>query len=201
MGLRKLCRRISGSVAWLPALLLVAALLLLVFGDAAREIMRYERTAIAGGEYWRLATAHFVHLGWTHFAMNAAGLLLVWLIVGGGYSAPRWCMAIVIIVAVIDAGLWLLSSEVVWYVGLSGLLHGMLAAGLAVELRRPSTETIALGVLLLAKLAWEQVSGPLPGSAAGAGGAVIVDAHLYGAVGGMVAALVHRATAGVARRI
>ena len=50
---------------------------------------------------------------------------------------------------------------------------------------------VGLGILgvLIAKLAWEQISGPLPGSAATAGVAVIVDAHLYGAAGGILALL------------
>ncbi len=201
MGLRELFQRAVSGTAWLPAATLVVALLLLLLGEGGREILRYERTGIASGEIWRLVSAHIAHLGWTHLAMNAGGLLLVWFIVGDAFSALRWCVTAVIIVVVIDAGLWLFSPEVRWYVGLSGLLHGILAAGLAVKLQRPAGETVALGLLLVAKLAWEQFNGPLPGSATGAGGDVIVDAHLYGAVGGVLAALVNRATAMAAPRI
>ncbi len=201
MGLRELAGRAVSGTAWVPAAMLAMALLALAFGESGRELLRYERMAIASGETWRLVTAHIAHLGWPHLAMNAAGLLLVWLIVGGAFSALRWATAAVIIVVVIDAGLWAFSPEVRWYVGLSGLLHGLLAAGLVVELRRPAAETVVLGLLLVAKLAWEQMSGPLPGSASGAGGDVIVDAHLYGAVGGVLAALVNRATVAATPRI
>jgi membrane associated rhomboid family serine protease len=41
-------------------------------------------------------------------------------------------------------------------------------------------------LLVCGKLLWEQAVGPLPGSAEVAGGKVIVDAHLYGAIGGLV---------------
>jgi hypothetical protein len=45
---------------------------------------------------------------------------------------------------------------------------------------------------LLGKLAWEQFSGPLPGSEGTAGGPVIVDSHLFGALGGALTALTLR---------
>jgi hypothetical protein len=40
---------------------------------------------------------------------------------------------------------------------------------------------------LVAKLAFEQIQGPVPFTQASVGGAVIVAAHLYGAVGGTLA--------------
>ena len=40
---------------------------------------------------------------------------------------------------------------------------------------------------LVAKLAWEQTLGPLPMTARTAGGPVIVNAHLYGSLGGVLA--------------
>jgi len=75
---------------------------------------------------------------------------------------------------------------------LSGLLHGTLAAGLMEKLRKPDREALILMLLLLAKLAWEQFSGPLPGSESTAGGTVVVDSHLFGALGGVVAAILLR---------
>ena len=47
-------------------------------------------------------------------------------------------------------------------------------------------------MIVAGKLAWEQFAGPLPGSESGSGGPVIVDAHLYGAVGGLLAAVLIR---------
>jgi len=45
-------------------------------------------------------------------------------------------------------------------------------------------------VFIIGKLAWEQRYGPLPGSASLAGGSVLVDAHLYGAIAGVISAMV-----------
>jgi hypothetical protein len=90
--------------------------------------------------------------------------------------------------AAIDLGLWFGAPQLEWYVGLSGLLHGMLAAGIMAGLADRSTEALLLGVIVAGKVAYEQFAGPLPGSEATSGGAVIVDAHLYGAIGGAVTA-------------
>jgi hypothetical protein len=76
-------------------------------------------------------------------------------------------------------------------VGLSGVLHGLLVAGLLHGLMTPRRrESAVVLALVFAKLAYEQLAGPLPGSAATAGGAVIVDAHLYGAIAGLAGACI-----------
>jgi rhomboid family GlyGly-CTERM serine protease len=91
-------------------------------------------------------------------------------------------------IAGIDLGLWFFDPDLDWYVGLSGVLHGILIAGAFVGMRRGSVEAAALGVLVVGKIIWEQLSGPLPGSASLAGGSVVVNAHLYGAIAGALTA-------------
>jgi hypothetical protein len=71
---------------------------------------------------------------------------------------------------------------------MSGLLHAVLVAGVASRIRDAPSESLALGVIVAGKIAWEQLAGPLPGSELSAGGPVVVNAHLYGAIAGIVAA-------------
>ena len=78
------------------------------------------------------------------------------------------------------------------YVGLSGLLYGLLVAGLLAGVLERDREAIILAAFVIAKLAWEQFAGPMPGSEATTGGKVIVEAHLYGALGGLLAGLLCR---------
>lgn len=193
MGLinRKQEAGVAGSLAaWqLPVGLLLGAAALLLGGDAAREWLAFERHAIRDGQAWRLVTGHLLHLGWPHFALNAAGLVLVWTLVGSAYRPAAWIAIFLASIATIDLGLWLFNPALQWYVGLSGALHGVLAAGLVTSFRQPRIETTILAIVLLGKLAWEQFSGPLPGSEGSSGGPVIVDAHLYGAIGGLLAGL------------
>jgi rhomboid family GlyGly-CTERM serine protease len=170
-----------------PLVIGTACVLTAALGGAGRLWLRWDREALAAGEFWRFVTGHFVHLNPGHLVLNFAGLALVWVLVGGRYRAPGWCLVIAFSVAVIDAGFWFLDPELSWYVGLSGLLHGLLMAGTVDRLRDAPVESAVLGLFVIGKLAWEQYAGPLPGSEASAGGPVVVNAHLYGAIAGTLA--------------
>lgn len=173
--------------AWSPAITLaVAAILCTLLAD--REQFQYEREAILAGDILRLVTGHFAHLGPAHLLLNLLGLALVWFIVRDVLNLGQWWLVIGVSVAVIDAGFLALLPDLGWYVGLSGLLHGMLAAGVIAGWRPGRPEIRILGLLVAAKLAWEASVGPLPGSGAAAGGEVITEAHLFGALGGLLAA-------------
>lgn len=188
-------RRLS---AWRVPLALAG--LSLLAATASRSALRFERAAIAEGELWRLVSGHFVHLGPKHLALNLAGLGLVWLLVGGAYTTMQWLFVVAVCIAGMDLGFWLLGERLAWYVGLSGMLHGLLAAGIVRRIRRLPGEHAVLGLLLVGKLAWEQLAGPLPGSAESVEGPVVVDSHLYGALAGAAAALALEARRAAAHR-
>ena len=182
---------------WLiPLSLAIIAAVIAVGGDAARMALRFDRIWILEGETWRLVSGHVTHLGWSHLALNGAGMTLVWFLVGERFDSLGWWIIICTSVLAINVGLWLLTPHLIWYVGLSGLLHGLLAAGIVARLRPPDGETLVLAILLLAKLGWEQFGGSMPGSELASGGPVVVDAHLYGAAGGVLGALLLRIRVG-----
>lgn len=174
----------------LPFVIALVCVVAAAWGDGARALFRYDRFEIAGGQIWRLASAHVVHLGWRHLLLNLAGLALVWFLVGRRYGAKQWIVVIAISVAAIGAGFWWLDTDLRWYVGLSGILHGMLLAGAIQGIRWIPWESVAIGVLIAGKVAYEYFVGPLPGSEIAAGGPVVVTAHLYGVVGGVLAAAI-----------
>ena len=174
----------------MPLVFAVVGAVAVAFGDDGREVLRYDRAAIADGEYWRLLSGHIAHLGFRHLLLNLAGLALVWLLVGRRYRTRHWILVAAISVLLMDAGFWFVDAGMRWYVGLSGLLHGLLLAGAIRGLRSLPVESIVICTLLVAKLAYEQVAGPLPGAEAAAGGAVVVNSHLYGAIGGALSTLV-----------
>jgi rhomboid family GlyGly-CTERM serine protease len=173
------------------ALLLLGALMLaLQFGgEPLVETLRYERDLVTTGQGWRFVFASLIHAGWAHFVLNLVALLIVLLTVGQSMNALQVVIAWTFASLTTTAGLWFWNPDVNWYLGASGALHGLLLAG-AVPLAFAG-HVVGLGILgvLIAKLAWEQIAGPVPGSAAAAGVAVIVDAHLYGAAGGILALL------------
>jgi rhomboid family GlyGly-CTERM serine protease len=166
-----------------------AALFVALVGEPLARHLRYERRAVLSGELWRLLTAHLVHLGWAHLALNAAALFLVATLLGRQFRAGQWAALALASSVGVGLGLLLGSPSVAWYVGLSGMSHGLVAAGV-VGLGRAHRGAALAGLALLAgKLAWEHVLGAMPGSQAAIGGATVVDAHLYGAISGLLAAL------------
>jgi rhomboid family GlyGly-CTERM serine protease len=168
------------------ALLLLAAILQI---SGLAPMLRYSRDAIAAGELWRLITAHLVHLGAAHFALNAMGTVLAAALVGAQLRPLAWGWVWLACALSVSGGLWWLQPEIGWYVGMSGVLHGLIVAGAVTGLGDYRERLFAAAVLvaIAAKLGWEQWSGAMPGTAALAGGSVITEAHLYGAVGGLLA--------------
>jgi len=176
---------------WLIPLVLAAVLLLVMLGgDEVIQWLRYDRLAIAQGQLWRLLTAHLTHLGWSHLLLNLAGLILLWALLGDVLKRGGWLLLLLVSALAVGAGLYLFDPQLRWYVGLSGVLHGVLLGGALLLARFGSREGGYLLLLAVAKLLWEQLIGPMPGSEESAGGKVIVDAHLYGAIAGGLLVLI-----------
>jgi rhomboid family GlyGly-CTERM serine protease len=158
-------------------------------GEALRGAWRYERFAVADGQWWRLLTAHFTHLDLHHALLNATGFALLWALFARCLAPRQWLPGLLLCVLAIDAGFWLWSTQLQWYVGASALLHGVFACGCVAWIRSGDRIGIVALVLLAAKLAWEQYSGPLPFMA---DRPVVTISHVYGALGGVLAGLLLR---------
>jgi rhomboid family GlyGly-CTERM serine protease len=187
-GLSGLLQSLNADRAYGLALLLTLALLLLpeLDGEAARQAMSYQRGGVAQGQWWRLLSAHFVHLDLEHAALNSLGALLMWALFARDYSPLRWLAIYLGAALAVSIGLWFLNPEIAWYVGASGALHGVMTAGTLAHLRRGDLDGWILAVFIILKLGYEQFSGALPFAGSPD---TVVDAHLYGAVGGVVLAL------------
>jgi rhomboid family GlyGly-CTERM serine protease len=149
--------------------------------------LRYDRAEIAAGQWWRLLTAHVAHLGLHHAILNVLGFLFLWALFAREWQPRQWAVIAFVVVLAIDGGLWFLDPGVTWYVGASGVLHGLMAAGVLAYIRRGDSLGWIMAALLVTKLTYEQLQGPLP--FAGRGVPVVVDAHLYGACAGLVSAV------------
>lgn len=174
-------------------LLALAVVLLSLLGDSGRLALRYQRDSVLHGEYWRLLTGHLVHGNWHHLLLNLAGVALIAALFPRDYSPRAWLLIGVLSLVAIDVGFVFYEPQLQWYVGLSGVLHGVLAAG-AIAWWRHETKPMALllSAIFVGKLVWEQWQGALPLSGALP---VVVDAHLYGAIGGASAGVIVWVTA------
>jgi rhomboid family GlyGly-CTERM serine protease len=173
------------------ALLAVVGIILALagLGERGRQALSYDRDALAHYQWWRVLSAHLVHLSWRHTLLNCAGLVLLWALFAREFSPWRWLWIVTLAALSIDLGLWFLHPSVLWYVGASGVLHGAWSAGACAAYRRGDGMGALIMLLLVIKLVYEQHSGlsvfegDLPLEPA---------AHLFGAVGGLIAAMLPR---------
>lgn len=185
--------RRSGLGGWGGASFLalaVAVIAVAALGEAPRLALRWDRAALAAGQVWRLLSGHVVHLDLQHAVLNVVGLLLIWMLFAGAFSRAQWLAIVVAGVAAVDLGLWLVNVELQWYVGASGVLHAAMAAGIVRRIIERDAIAWVLGVLGIAKLLQEHFVGALPFTASGA--LIVTDAHLYGALAGMICGVVLR---------
>ena len=150
------------------------------------DTWRFNRALVEHGQVWLLFTAHIVHLNWSHWALNMGGLAIVAFFFSPHASARQWLAVLFVSACVINVGLWWGMPEIRSYVGLSGVLHGLFLYGALREIRFYPASGYVLTMVLVAKLAWEFFNGALPGSEDMTGGRVLTEAHLLGAIGGVL---------------
>ncbi|MGH8506227.1 MAG: rhombosortase [Stenotrophobium sp.] len=168
---------------WATPLCLMALLLLLqLLGDTGREWLQYDRAQIVDGQWWRLLTGNFVHLGWWHLFLNEMGLAVLVLLCPQPLSPAVWVRRLLVLSIGLSLGLYFFVPRLGTYVGMSGVIHGLFVLGLVPQVLKK--DLIALGCLfyLLGKLGWEIYSGTPVSDAREIGGAVVLQAHLFGAL-------------------
>jgi len=168
-------------ILWL--MLLIVSCLLQAFDWV--DSWRFNRSLVEQGNVWLLFSGHIVHLNWSHWLLNMAGLSIVAFFFSGHASFKQWLLVVLVSACVISAGIWWWLTDIRFYVGLSGVLHGLFLYGALREIRFYPASGYVLVTVLVGKLLWEFFNGPLPGSEDMAGGRVLTEAHLLGAVGGI----------------
>ena len=171
--------------------LTIVVVILAAFGDSGRELLRYQPDMFVQGEYWRIITAHFVHLSWMHTLFNIAGTAIFSLLFARQLSVLQWWLILVFCAPITSVLIYYFNPDLNWYVGFSGIMHSILIAGGILELRKAEGNDRRLALLVLgvltAKLLQEQFWGGMETTTEGIiGGKVFVDAHFYGAISGII---------------
>lgn len=174
-----------------PLALSVICLTLQTLESRSVNWFEFRAQAIFAGEWWRMLTGNFVHLGFSHVFLNLAGMWFIYFLFQVLRSTHLAAWTFLTSAMVVSSGLLWISTEVDWYVGLSGILHGLFVAAVLADYHRHSRESLVLLSAIILKLGYEQFFGSVPGSSWASQGNVIVDAHLYGAVGGLPPGLVY----------
>ncbi len=168
------------------ALTLVTALL--QWCDVS-ELLRYDRQSVMAGQAWRLLSAHLIHLSWSHWGLNMLGTWMVLALFAPLVRPKQWLVIIFICCLTVTISLLLFSPRIAWFVGFSGVLHGCLMAGALIVIKADGKTTAIVIVGLAIKLLTEQFISSTGDLEALIGGNIVRESHLYGAFGGVIAAL------------
>ena len=137
-------------------------------------------------EFWRLWTAHWVHVGWMHFFLNMLAFSFLPFIFP---HARNWHLGALLLVLppFISLIFYFYLPYIEAYAGLSGVLHGLYTAVGLVYLQYVHERKFAILVLALiaAKLIWENTLGQ-GNTAQLIGSPVLTEAHWLGALGGLL---------------
>jgi rhomboid family GlyGly-CTERM serine protease len=140
-------------------------------------LFMYDRQAVSTGEYWRLITAHFVHLSWEHTFLNVLGVLFCSLV-----CKKIFRVGIILELLYLSFGvstlLWFFNPEITDYVGFSGVLYGMFLLGIWSQ-RKDKYMFVMLVVIVLWAM-WQWQMGGAAAEEALIGGNIVGIAHIYG---------------------
>lgn len=178
-ALASLLMAANKAARWQFAAVLSALCLSLMAWAPAADSLMWDRGALGHGQFWRGMTAHLVHLNMMHCLKNLLGLLLICEYLWHELRLFDVCVLTLWTAAGVSLMLWWLVPDVGWYLGLSGVLHGLWAGSALVWLLRAGALVPAVALALLV------IKLSMPVAAVGALPVVSV-AHGYGALCGVL---------------
>jgi rhomboid family GlyGly-CTERM serine protease len=161
---------------------------------ALPELLEFDRHAVLAGEAWRLWTGHLMHYSTQHALVDLATGLAAGAIALRRTGARRLMLALALGAPFISAGLLLIAPQCLYYRGLSGI--DIMLVVLAGATLWPNAGRLARGALLsaaaalAAKITAEALGHAQGWSALPPDVAIAWQAHLLGALAGVIAAFV-----------
>lgn len=171
----------------IPLVITIAALCCYFFEENLFQTVGYYHSKITNGEVWRLLSGHFFHSNKNHVIMNLLGLWCLWLLHGDYYRYVN--MILVYLVTAISAalGMYFVNPDIEIYVGLSGVLHGVLIWGALKDIQHKYNMGYLLLFATIGKIGFEQHFGASGDVVELIEMNVAINAHLFGAIGGGIA--------------
>ncbi|NNM11075.1 MAG: rhombosortase [Pseudomonadales bacterium] len=175
----------SFAKSLLCLLALIGGLIALLYNPDAIEALRYQRTSFVD-QPWQSITHALVHLNLRHLSLNVLALLCLVALFSEAFRSTGWLLALLGSAAISAAGLYFFSPLTDWCVGLSGALHGLMVYAVLRARASPLWLLALVAKVGLEQTAFYQQSNWLDTTANYIGHDVVVDAHLWGAIGGLI---------------
>jgi len=177
-------RAFLAMCAFVPVLWLIELLDIALAGGLDR-LGGIEPRALRGLD--GIVLAPFLHGGFAHLAANSVPLILLGTFVLAGQT-KRFLLLTAFIAVVSGLGVWVIGPSNTLTIGASGVIFGYLGYLLVAGIVERSLWRVGVGLLVGLLYGW-QIIGVLPDQA---NPQVSWQGHLFGFIGGMVAALLFR---------
>lgn len=151
----------------------------------------YQRQLITEGEIWRLISGHFLHTNGYHLLLNLAALFMLWALHGRFYSIKNYSALFLLCSIFTSVGIYYFDQTLIQYVGLSGVLHGVFVFGAIMDIHAKDKTGYLLFLGVWLKIAHEQFYGASTDVSNLIEASVAVNAHLWGALGGLLFSVVY----------
>jgi len=185
--LLKLPSNIWSKTYFAPLCILIIATLGYLFDQQLNDMFIYDRALITQGEYWRLITGHLLHTNLAHFLLNSAAVILLAILHGKFYTISNYFFVFIISALFTSIGIYFYDPKLIYYVGLSGILHGIFIWGALKDIVNKDKTGYLLFIGVIMKITHEQIYGASDDIAKIINANVAIDAHLWGTVSGILA--------------
>ncbi|MGF1691906.1 rhombosortase [Photobacterium kagoshimensis] len=149
-----------------------------------QPLLVWDRNLILNGEVWRILTGNLTHTNWAHLIMNAFAFIIITFIFRKHITIKPYTQLIATISFIIGLGIF--ATSMGWYAGFSGVLHGLFGWGAIQDIKSKTKGGWLLLLGLVTKIGWEQIFGGSISSEALIGARVATEAHLIGAIAGIL---------------
>jgi rhomboid family GlyGly-CTERM serine protease len=160
-------------------------------GDSITQVLVYHRALINQGEVWRLFTGHLLHTNGYHLMLNLSALIMLWALHGRFYTIKNYTALFLFCAITTSVGIFYGTPSLIQYVGLSGVLHGIFVFGAIMDIAAKDKTGYLLFIGVWVKIAHEQIYGASTDVSDLIEASVAVNAHLWGAVGGLVFTIIY----------
>ena len=134
-------------------------LCLIIYAISAENItvLDYKRESIINGEYWRLMSGNFNHTNIYHLLLNLGALAVIGGLHYRYYNSAAYTSLILLLSIGVGVGILWLSPSTHLYVGLSGILHGIIIVGAVIDVTKKYYSGYVLMIGTVIKVINEQL--------------------------------------------
>lgn len=174
---------------WLNWLILGILCLIIYYISASNiTVLDYNRELVINGELWRLVSGNFNHTNIYHLLLNMSALAVICGLHYRYYNSTAFLSLVLLLSIGVGAGIFYFSPSTHLYVGLSGILHGIIIVGAIIDATKGFYTGYILIIGTILKVINEQLfNSPIELSQL-IEAEVLTEAHLYGLVSGLIIA-------------